>query len=132
MSTSCLQIQFKLHPTPAVQKSIASSVPQYGSLPRVTQVVALALHFQEMVRQGEAKDYADLARLGVVSRQRMSQIMMLIWLAPDIQQELLYLPPVPGGRYPITELSVRPIGNILSWRDQRAEWKKLKVTLHLV
>ena len=79
-----------------------------------------------MVRSGEVKDYADLARLGGVSRERISQIMKLVWLAPTIQQELLYLPPVPGGNYPISELAVRGIANSMLWSEQQRMWADLK------
>ena len=98
----------------------------------MTQVLALAIHFQDVLRRGEARDYSDLARLKGVTRERLSQIMKLTWLAPDIQQEILYLPPTPGGRYPISELSLRGIGNVLSWEEQRAVWNCLKTKNNLV
>ena len=67
------------------------------------------------------RDYAALARAGQVTRARLSQITSLVYLAPDIQMELLYLPPVPTGRYPISETALRNIANLLSWADQRGE-----------
>jgi len=79
-----------------------------------------------MIQQGEAKDYADLARLSCLCRERISQIMRLNYLAPDIQIEVLYLPPLPGGRYPISESTARRIASLLSWVDQRGEWARLK------
>jgi hypothetical protein len=57
--------------------------------------------------------------------------MRLNYLAPDIQVELLYLPPTPTGRYPISETAVRKIANILSWADQRREWAALKNRHHV-
>ncbi|HWR49687.1 MAG TPA: hypothetical protein VN428_01175 [Bryobacteraceae bacterium] len=125
-----VEIQFRLHPAPRItrQRDAQSPAPiaMQGRLPRVTHVLALAIHFQEMIRKGEVRDYADLARLGCLTRERISQIMKLVWLAPDIQIELLYLPPVPGGRYPISEVAVRKITNVLDWPEQRAAWVKLK------
>jgi hypothetical protein len=88
--------------------------------------MALAIHFQDTIQRGEARDYADLARLGCVSRERISQIMELVWLAPDIQQALLSLPTVPTGRYPINESAIRKIANLLSWSNQREQWRQLK------
>jgi len=41
------------------------------------------------VDQGEMRDYADVARLGYVTRARLTQIMNLLLLAPDIQEALL-------------------------------------------
>jgi hypothetical protein len=40
--------------------------------------MALAIKFQSMVDQGEARDYADLARLDYVTRARLTQIMNLL------------------------------------------------------
>ena len=129
MQNSAVEIQFRLHATgrPPGERG-PSDAPHSGNgrLPRVTQVMALAIHFQDMIQRGEARDYADLARLGCLTRERMSQIMELVWLAPDIQREILYLPPTSGGRYPISEVSVRRVASSLSWTNQRIEWTRLK------
>src|SRR5215471_14178207 len=124
---TAVEIQFRLHATGRQQGSAQPEAPPsgIGRLPRVTQVLALAVHFQDMIQRGEARDYADLARLGCLTRERMSQIMELIWLAPDIQQEILYLPPTSSGQYPISELAVRQIAGHLSWAKQRTDWRKL-------
>ena len=133
MHENAIEIQFKLHPSP--RSSVSGEpppleiAPTSGRLPRVTQILALAIHFQDVLRRGGAKDCSYLARLRGVTRARVSQIMKLIWLAPDIQQEILYLPPTPGGRHPISELSVRGIANCPFWGDQRAEWARLKERL---
>ena len=52
--------------------------------------------------------------------------MRLLWLAPEIQTELIYHPPTPTGRYPISEAEMRRIASFLSWGEQRAEWKRFK------
>jgi len=108
-----------------------ADLPKSGRLPRITQVLALAIHLENMIRRGEARDYADLARLSCLCRERISQIVRLNYLAPEIQIELLYLPPTPTGRYPISETAVRKIANLLSWTDQRREWEVLKQRHHL-
>jgi hypothetical protein len=84
-----------------------------------------------MICTGDAKDYADIARQTCLCRERVSQIARLNYLAPDIQIELLYLPPLPTGRYPISETALRRIANLLSWADQRGEWARLKGRLRL-
>ena len=89
--------------------------------------MALAIHFQDMIQRGEVRDYSHLACLGCLTRERMSQVMELVWLAPDIQQEILYLGPR-TGRYPISECALRQIASLLAWDDQRVEWDKLKKT----
>ena len=127
MQNNTAEIQFRLYATDGrKQKGLAAPHSGIGRLPRVTQVLALAIHFQDMIQRGEARDYADLARLGCLTRERMSQIMELVWLAPDIQQEILHLGPQTGGRYPISECAVRQIASLLAWDDQRLEWDKLK------
>jgi len=122
-----LEIQFHLRtkPRPAYETKQVGST-KAGRVPRVTQVLALAIHLEEMFRRGEAKDYADLARLSSLCRERVSQIVRLNYLAPDIQTELLYLAPTLTGRYPISETAIRKIANLLSWADQRREWVGLK------
>ena len=60
---------------------------------------SLAIKFQDMVGRGEVRDYADLARLGYVTRARMTQLMNLLNLAPDIQEDILFLPGVPQVYY---------------------------------
>ena len=135
MLDQAVEIRFSLHPAPDetnCERQEADPVLTTGRLPRITQVVALALHFQEMLRRGDAKDYADLARLGAVTRERMSQIMKLQWLAPDIQQDILYLPPTPAARYTISETAIRKIANILSWTRQRHDWLELKKSHRLL
>ncbi len=72
-----------------------------GRVPRVARLLALALRFEELVRAGVVADYAEVARLGRVSRARLTQIMNLLDLAPDIQEAILFLPASSlGTRHP--------------------------------
>jgi len=84
--------------------------------------MALAIRFEQVVRDGVVADYAELARLGHVTRARMTQIMNLLNLAPDLQEAILGLPPVEHGRDPITERDLRVIVAVLDWRKQRQMW----------
>jgi hypothetical protein len=59
-------------------------------IPRIARYMALAIHFEDLIRQGIVTDYADLARLGHVTRARVTQIMNLRLLAPDIQSRILF------------------------------------------
>jgi hypothetical protein len=76
-----------------------------------------------MVRRGEVKDYAELARLGHVTRARVTQIMNLLNLAPDIQEAILFLPAVERGHDPVKEWQVRPIAAEAVWAKQRKRWR---------
>src|SRR5580698_3733572 len=75
------------------------------SIPRIARLMALAIRFEGLVRGETIQDYAELARRGHVTRARMTQIMKLLSLAPDIQEQLLFLPPVKG----INERNLRRI-----------------------
>jgi hypothetical protein len=125
---SPLEIRFSLRTKlrPACEATEQVPSRRVGRLPRITQVLALAIHLEDMVRRGEAKDYADLARLSCLCRERVSQIVRLNYLAPDIQVQILYLPPTTSGRFRISESALRKIATLLSWVDQRREWKALK------
>lgn len=100
--------------------------PVFGRVPRIARLMALALRCQRLVESGDVRDYAELARLGHVTRARMTQIMNLLNLAPDIQEEVLFLPPVESGRDPIRELHLRPIAATPDWRKQRAMWQHVR------
>jgi len=97
-----------------------------GRVPRISKLMALALRFDRLIKDGEITNQAELARLGHVSRARVTQIMNLLLLAPDIQEEILFLPRTQGGRDPIREIMVRPIAAVLDWRKQRRMWSKLR------
>ena len=77
------------------------------------------------VREGAVADYAEIARLGHVTRARLTQIVNLLHLAPDIQETLLLLPPVEKGRDPITERELRPIAAEPDWKRQRRMWRRI-------
>lgn len=126
MSGSRAEIQFQLYATKPAVEPCGSPGATSGRLPRVTQVLALAIQFQDMIERGDVRDYADLARLGCLSRERMSQIMELIWLAPDIQQEILRFPSTHTSRFPVSEAAVRRIAAEPSWEEQRSLWANLK------
>src|SRR5262245_15082590 len=70
-----------------VQPAITASPAE--RVPRISRLMALAIRFDELLRKGEVKDYAELARLGHVTRARVTQIMNLLNLAPDLQEQIL-------------------------------------------
>ena len=93
-----------------------------GRVPRVSRLMALAIRFEGLLQAGEVNDYAELARLGHVTRARVTQIMNMLNLAPDIQEAILFLPAVEAGREPIKEWHVRPVAAVVDWRQQRTAW----------
>ena len=99
-----------------------------GRVPRVSRLMALALRVDELVRTGQVGSYSALASLGQVTRARVSQIMSLLFLAPDIQEALLFLPPTQRGRDPIILADLMPIAAAFDWRKQRRLWRQLLPT----
>jgi hypothetical protein len=110
----------KVELTPAMKLATPT-----GRVPRILRLMALAIRFDGLLRRGEVKDYAELARLGHVTRARVTQIMTLLNLAPDIQEAILLLPPVDAGRDPVKEWQVRPVAAEPSWGRQRRNWREL-------
>jgi hypothetical protein len=96
-----------------------------GRVPRVAKLMALAIRFEGLLRSGAVTSYAELARLGHVSIARVSQVMSLLYLAPDIQEEALFLPRLERGRDPIILRDILPIAAELEWRKQRRMWQAL-------
>ena len=102
------------------------SAIEAGRIPRISQLMALVIRFGELMRSGEVTSYAELAGLGRVTPARMTQIMSLLWLAPDIQEEILFLPGTVNGRDRLQLPHILPIAAISDWRQQRLRWKSLK------
>ena len=94
-------------------------------VPRVAKLMALALRFERLIQDGVVANYAELARLGYVTRARVSQLMRLLNLAPDIIEAILFLEPVKRGKDRITEKSLRPLLGILDWKLQRLLWQMM-------
>lgn len=96
-----------------------------GRIPRISRLLALAHHLERLVVTGAVKDYAELARLGNVSRARITQIMNLLLLAPDLQEAILFLPKTTQGHDPIKLKHLQPICLEMDWGRQRAGWGAL-------
>jgi hypothetical protein len=91
-------------------------------IPRITRLMALAIKFQGMLDCGAVHDYADLARLGYVTRARITQIMNLLNLAPDIQDEILGLRAAADQKI-VAERHVRSVVKFVLWERQRQAWR---------
>jgi hypothetical protein len=96
-----------------------------GRAPRLARLMALAIRFEHLLDNGVIADYADLARLGHVGRTHITHIMNLRLLAPDIQEQILFLPRTQRGRDPIHLGQLQPITLEPDWRKQRIKWAAL-------
>ncbi|MEO8052890.1 MAG: hypothetical protein ABI833_20965 [Acidobacteriota bacterium] len=90
------------------------------SPPRIARLMALAIRFEGLIRDEAVKGYAELAQLGGVTRARMTQITKLLQLAPDLQEQLLFLREIKG----LNERNLRAIVQQLDWSEQRRMFQK--------
>lgn len=113
------------HNTRRVAKEASQDEPAdipSGCLSRVARLMALAIRFDRLLETGTVRDQAELAEPGHVTRARVTQIMNMLYLAPDIQEAILYLPRVSEGRATIVERHIRPIVAEPEWAKQRLLW----------
>jgi alkylated DNA nucleotide flippase Atl1 len=87
--------------------------PVQDKVPRIARLMALALHFDRLIREGKVKDYAEIARLGGVTRARVTQVMNLLNLAPGLQERLLS-----GVVASESERNLRRVTQVASWSEQ--------------
>ena len=104
------------------------SAPPAPRIPRIARLMALAIRYDKKLRAGEITDAATLAMLSHVTQPRMTQILSLTLLAPDIQEELLHLPAAESVREPIHEKVLRSIVAETDWNYQRTIWQRLNST----
>ena len=103
------------------------SKPALERIPRISRYMALAIHFEDLIRQGVVTDYADLARLGHVTRARVTQIMNLRLLAPEIQEQLLFMETTVDPVELIQLKWLQAVATDFNWEGQRKHWRNLRV-----
>jgi DNA invertase Pin-like site-specific DNA recombinase len=96
-----------------------------GRVPRLSRLMALAIKFEGLVREGRVENLRALADAGQISHARMSQIMMLAQLAPEIQEQLLFLPKTVTGPDRIKEKAMRHIAQCVDWEWQKKQFTEL-------
>lgn len=99
-----------------------------GRLPRITRLMALAIHFDGLIQSGVVTNYAELARLGNVTRARVTQIMNLLMLAPSIQEELLFLPRLEQGRGEVCLRDLQRVAAVNRWDGQKGLFASLSTS----
>jgi len=128
MTTVTRQIHFAVKGNR--KRAIAGPAPEktapQGRIPRISKLLALAIRFDQLLKDGVVANQSELARLAHVTQPRMTQIMNLLNLAPDIQEEILHLPTVTDGRDPIHERVLRSVIAQHDWNAQRTAWVRIK------
>ena len=110
----------------STDRQIADRKTAGHSIPRIARLMALAIRFEGLLRERGIRDCAELARLGHVTRPRITQIMQLLHLAPDIQEQILFLALIQG----VNERSLRPVVSRMDWNEQRRMFQKITDRLH--
>jgi hypothetical protein len=86
---------------------------------RVAIMLALAHTIDAAISAGRLRDQGDAAQRLGLTRPRITQLLALLQLAPDLQERVLFLEAVDGVE-PLTERDLRPVTRVLYWADQRA------------
>jgi hypothetical protein len=97
----------------------------HNRIPRVSRLMALAIRFDQLLATGALRNQHEIAKLGCVSRARVTHIMNLLNLAPDLQEWLLETDFSKHGRDIVSERQLRPIAAQASWRKQRQLFSRL-------
>lgn len=92
---------------------------------RAAQIVALAYEMDRLIESGAVRDRAEMARVTGFDDSRVSQIMNLMCLAPDIQEAVL-LAELGDGRDWVTAKELLPIARCTSWEEQRRRFAELR------
>ena len=98
--------------------------PKATKTPRVVELLRTALEWQALLESGDASSQAAIARQEGITRARVTQVMGLLRLAPEIQARVLSLPDM-VRRPAITERALRPIVQLKNVTDQKATFEAL-------
>jgi len=104
------RIAFRSDPPPAV-------------VPRIAHVLALAHAMRAVLERGEAKSHGDLALATGFTRARITQLLDLTLLAPDIQEQLVF------GNADVPVRALRRMAIMSSWQEQRSAFARLLITI---
>jgi len=98
--------------------------PREPRTPRVVELLRKAIEWQTLLESGAATNQADIARQEGITRARVTQVMGLVRLAPQIQQHILSMPET-IRRPTITERALRPLAQVENLLDQEVQFQEL-------
>ncbi len=99
--------------------------PKAPRVPRVKELLLQAREWQKMLNSGEVRNQAEIAQREGITRARVTQIMHLLNLAPEIQDHILNMPKS-SQRPPITDRALRPITQINDHHEQLEAFQELR------
>jgi hypothetical protein len=125
----CLPVKTE-HKQPRVRRlcgAVGGRCPAQGdapeAAPRIARLLALAMRCEALLRAGEVRSYAELARLGSVSAARITQIMNLLNLSPGVQEQILFLSAADAGA--VVERNLRSIARVNDFDQQQRLFARL-------
>ena len=92
--------------------------------PRVVELLRKAIEWQTLLESGKVATQSDIACQEGITRARVTQVLGLLRLAPEIREKILstlYTDRQP----PVTERVLRPIATITGYHDRNREFHKL-------
>jgi hypothetical protein len=98
--------------------------PREPKTPRVVELLRKAIEWQALLEFGKVASQAEIARQEGITRARVTQVMGLLRLAPEIQEKILTSPDT-LYRYPVTERMLRSIEAISNQTDQLRQFQGL-------
>jgi hypothetical protein len=126
---SHIKFQFETSSSSYGRQRVGAPKPKKPSapakLPHITKLMALAIRLEHLLATGQVKDQAEIARTAGITRARVTQIINLTQLAPDIQEAILNLEPTADHVPRFREREVRTIAILPNWEKQRVLWKRL-------
>jgi predicted XRE-type DNA-binding protein len=126
---SHIKFQFETSSSSHGRQRVGAPKPKKPSasakLPHITKLMALAIRLEHLLATGQVKDQAEIARTAGITRARVTQIINLTQLAPDIQEAILNLEPTTDHVPHFREREVRTIAILPNWEKQRVLWKRL-------
>jgi hypothetical protein len=119
-----MQLQFKVQ-LPTIQresKATTMSRRRADQFPKIVKLLVLAYQIEQAIDQGRAKDYVDVARRLAVTRARITQLVNLLLLSPQIQATILI---EPHRIQHLSERQLRPITEEPDWQKQSEMFQDL-------
>lgn len=101
--------------------------PKAPQTPKVVELLRTAQEWRRQIDAGEVENQAAIARREGITRARVTQVMGLLRLAPEIQEHVLSLPDM-VRRSAITERALRPIARKESYEKQIDAFHELETT----
>lgn len=102
-------------------------LPKEPRTPWVAELLRKAIEWQALLESGDVADQAGIARREGITRARVTQVMGMLRLAPEIQQHVLAMPEA-VRRPAITERALRPLAKIEDAKQQLAQFRSLSPT----